>query len=1068
MTGQTPGEGSVDSTEDTEAGGLTQSRRSLLASVGAGVAGLALGGFTGSADASEGPAAEYADSSSPATTATSDGNWSDGATWDNGVPTAGQAVRIDPDVTVTVDGTTADIKTLDVAGTLTVATDTDSNLRAETIVTRPDSTMEVGTESNPIQQGTEARITFVHHEDISEKDNDPERVSKGLIAMGDLKIRGAEKTAWDELASAPTAGDTTVELSSAPTNWREGDELVIPGLDPDENTDEERTIASVSGSTVELDAALEHDHSPPDHGGTEPLSAYALNRSRNVVLESERQASDPTNEQQVNRQGHVMIVSTNTAVHNVRFVHVGRTNKRYYFTNGKYGTVPDSGQFVPDEPNPRKRYALHYHETGIDDSASHEASGLVVQDSPGWGVVNHHSNVDVSNSVTYRVLGAGFVTEGGDERGSLVGNFALRSRGSGQKIDERQAPRESAAAINDFGHAGHGFWLQGPAVALEDNVAAGHRAYAFSLWNRPLYDEDEFSVGDFRTHRGETANFPLEYAEDAGLLPDAMEQQLNGSELTDSRVSTSHLNVTSVADNTAFASAGGLDIANHNFDNAHGNESAYSRIEGFTAYNIGPWTDIDGNSDLHSYSGGNTWGEGGYVGIATRYSNNVRIVDATLVNDGGGWGVRANFYPRSRMVEDSHIEGFDTGIHTIDTGTGRIEGVSFDNESVNVEVRPIGHKEGFAIDMADLTFEGGKENVTLAYRADGFLPQKFAWGERHDGAAHSYDGRRLYYDAQGRDYVPFETEGDVEAVYTDQAYNWSTVGPFDGIEDAKAKVVGKTNVQLKDQYGLCINDELMPDAAVSHPDITGAKLEPSDDENQAPTASFDQEMTTDLTLRFDATDSDGAISSYEWAFGDEATATGETVDHTYDSAGDYDVSLTVTDEDGNSDETTRTVTVSPAADETVTVAPDGTHEFSPADLDIEPGETVAFEWDADGHTVTVDSQPDDADWSGVDSTQSQGHTHTHTFDVAGTYEYYCRPHQSQMQGTITVGSGGDDLTPMEAAIDADDDGKLDDKEILDAVEYWEEEKPVPGVDNGIISDETILDLVESWQDGGSE
>ncbi|WP_323675494.1 PKD domain-containing protein [Halorubellus sp. PRR65] len=66
------------------------------------------------------------------------------------------------------------------------------------------------------------------------------------------------------------------------------------------------------------------------------------------------------------------------------------------------------------------------------------------------------------------------------------------------------------------------------------------------------------------------------------------------------------------------------------------------------------------------------------------------------------------------------------------------------------------------------------------------------------------------------------------------------------------------------------------------------------------------------SVTFDAADSvdvDGAISSYEWAFGDGATATGESVTHTYGSSGTYQVTLTVTDDEGASATTTRTVTV---------------------------------------------------------------------------------------------------------------------------------------------------------------
>ena len=52
---------------------------------------------------------------------------------------------------------------------------------------------------------------------------------------------------------------------------------------------------------------------------------------------------------------------------------------------------------------------------------------------------------------------------------------------------------------------------------------------------------------------------------------------------------------------------------------------------------------------------------------------------------------------------------------------------------------------------------------------------------------------------------------------------------------------------------------------------------------------------------FDAGDSfdpNNAIVSYVWSFGDNAEATGQTASHTYDSSGEYAVSLIVTDEKG--------------------------------------------------------------------------------------------------------------------------------------------------------------------------
>ncbi|WP_135535146.1 S8 family serine peptidase [Halostella pelagica] len=63
-------------------------------------------------------------------------------------------------------------------------------------------------------------------------------------------------------------------------------------------------------------------------------------------------------------------------------------------------------------------------------------------------------------------------------------------------------------------------------------------------------------------------------------------------------------------------------------------------------------------------------------------------------------------------------------------------------------------------------------------------------------------------------------------------------------------------------------------------------------------------------VTFDAADSaaQGAVVAYDWSFGDGATAKGEHVSHAYESPGEYEAALTLTDEYGVS--ATDTVTVS--------------------------------------------------------------------------------------------------------------------------------------------------------------
>ncbi|MDM7832105.1 PKD domain-containing protein [Cellulomonas edaphi] len=81
--------------------------------------------------------------------------------------------------------------------------------------------------------------------------------------------------------------------------------------------------------------------------------------------------------------------------------------------------------------------------------------------------------------------------------------------------------------------------------------------------------------------------------------------------------------------------------------------------------------------------------------------------------------------------------------------------------------------------------------------------------------------------------------------------------------------------------------------------------------NQPPQASF-VATPSGLSVAVDSaasSDPDGTIVSRAWTFGDGATAGTTAATHTYASAGDYTVGLTVTDDDGATASTTRQVTV---------------------------------------------------------------------------------------------------------------------------------------------------------------
>ncbi len=103
--------------------------------------------------------------------------------------------------------------------------------------------------------------------------------------------------------------------------------------------------------------------------------------------------------------------------------------------------------------------------------------------------------------------------------------------------------------------------------------------------------------------------------------------------------------------------------------------------------------------------------------------------------------------------------------------------------------------------------------------------------------------------------------------------------------------------------------------------VSGQTLTIAQSGNQPPVANAgpDLALTVGSNATFTASgssDPDGAISSYQWTFGDGSTASGLSVSHTYAAAGAYTVTLTVTDNLGATAVDTALATVAAFADTT--------------------------------------------------------------------------------------------------------------------------------------------------------
>ncbi len=138
-------------------------------------------------------------------------------------------------------------------------------------------------------------------------------------------------------------------------------------------------------------------------------------------------------------------------------------------------------------------------------------------------------------------------------------------------------------------------------------------------------------------------------------------------------------------------------------------------------------------------------------------------------------------------------------------------------------------------------------------------------------------------------------------------------------------------------------------------------LEIADTLDARPTAAFSFTQPGALQASFDATastDADSAIDSYLWDFGDGQTGTGATPAHTYARGGNYWVSLTVTDADGETDRHVRRLsTLSPPAIPPVTppapALPGQTIRFDAYDAHDPEEDIASYHWDfGGGQTAT--------------------------------------------------------------------------------------------------------------------
>jgi PKD repeat protein len=452
----------------------------------------------------------------------------------------------------------------------------------------------------------------------------------------------------------------------------------------------------------------------------------------------------------------------------------------------------------------------------------------------------------------------------------------------------------------------------------------------------------------------------------------------------------------------------------------------------------------------------------------------------------------------------------------IDDGALTETGISFEGSSVyELYLRPRGFDRGdFLIDSIRL----GSSGTPTA---------SFSIGTESPGVGES---------------VTFDAGSSSDSDGTIETFEWD----FDG--DGTFETTGEVTTHTFQEAGTYQVTLRVTDDA-GNTATTSKQIEVT---NQSPSASFSvspDDVETGEQVAFDAsesTDPDGTIETYEWDFDGDGTfeATGSTVEHTFADSGDYDVTLRVTDDAGQTASTSTSITVSnPAPTAVVEWSPTSPSVGEPVTFDgsnsyDENGTIQDYQWyltgdrsvaatgssaeytydeageytvsltvtDDGGRTATTEKQievvadepptasfqrdrtspmarqvvefdasgsadPDGSiqsyewDFTGDGSVDATGVVAEHVYDSPGTYSVTLTVTDSQdSTGTETVSLAVDPAT-IPVAIDENNDGFIDEDELSRATQYWKNGTEVPGTGGETVDDATLLDLTQMWRNG---
>ena len=599
-----------------------------------------------------GPAAALVSTALATHIAIADGDWFDPATWAQGeVPGDGARVIVSDGVTLIYEGVSdARIATIRVDGALHFPGRDEAALTVDTIVVSDGGSFSMGYEDEPVDASTV--ITFAN----IDQNADPGQIGLGLIGQpgAEVAIHGLEKTGRAVVDGNQLAGDDHLEIAGGvPLDWQVGDTIVLAGTAFNTNAplrsenrfqDEVLTITEITDEGLRFArdkdgaTALKFDHQVPE--GFD-FDIHAVNLSRAITFQSEGGPKTPTAE-----RGHIMVHDHDSVVTNAALIGLGRTDKAIpldplpttFDINGVETSIDGTGTNIPG------RYPLHVHRAFDhgDDGGAVNFSGNAIWDSPGWGLVLHGSRGQIHDNVVFDTVGAGIVTEDGDEEGYFTGNTVIKvgGRPGVDNSPKNIVTLDTAEGLPiDYGLHGDGFWFDTSYSVRQatDNVVSSVQHSGMFIYG---HNDNEIN----------------RYVDPANA-PDELSAYIQGGVIDPFRVP-----VGVVEGNQIYNAQYGMFLAGLLRDDLYNGGNA-SRHGGKTLEHL----------ERNVFEDFDLWGIR-KSGVQTAYAQGFEFRDFTIVGDpvdpndhsnaqGNASGIHIHKNAHNVVIEDVHVEGFYGGLN---------------------------------------------------------------------------------------------------------------------------------------------------------------------------------------------------------------------------------------------------------------------------------------------------------------------------------------------------------------------------------------------------------------------